>query len=74
MTVGTIKKRPTAALKAAHVPYDRWRYKGFALAHPAEVWLVPVVLWFTGYDWFDPVHASETDRLVAYPTTVVGCS
>jgi uncharacterized repeat protein (TIGR01451 family) len=57
------------ALIAAGVPFDRWEVteifgKG---SPPAEVlaWY-PIVLWFTSYDWFDPIHLSEAERLVSY--------
>jgi len=51
------------------VPYDRWEVTGIfgGGSPPAEVlaWY-PAVLWFTGYDWFDPLHSSEMDRLTGY--------
>lgn len=57
------------ALKANDVPYDRWEVTGVfgSGSPPAEVltWF-PVVLWFNGYDWFDPIHPNELDRLTQY--------
>jgi uncharacterized repeat protein (TIGR01451 family) len=57
------------ALNAAGLPYDRWEVTGFfgGGSPPDEVlaWY-PAVLWFTGYDWFDPLHSSELDRLTGY--------
>jgi len=57
------------ALNAARLPYDRWEVKGIfgTGSPPAEVmgWY-PVVLWFNGYDWFDPIHPSELPRLTDY--------
>jgi hypothetical protein len=56
-------------LRAANLPYDRWQVTGFfgKGSPPAEVlaWY-PIVLWFNGYDWFDPIHPSEAKRLVNY--------
>jgi uncharacterized repeat protein (TIGR01451 family) len=58
-----------AALSASSLPYDRWEVTEFygAGSPPAGVlaWY-PLVLWFTGYDWFDPLHLSEADRLADY--------
>ncbi len=56
-------------LITADVPYDRWEVTGvFGSGSPsAEVlgWY-PIALWFTGYDWFDPIHKNEVDRLTGY--------
>ncbi len=58
------------ALAAAGIPYDRWDVgqQAFGAGSPPTDTLrrYPIVLWFTGYDWFDPLHPSEEDRLVAY--------
>jgi uncharacterized repeat protein (TIGR01451 family) len=57
------------ALQTAGLPFDRWQVKGIfgAGSPPAEVlaWY-PQVLWFNGYDWFDPIHPSELGRLTDY--------
>jgi uncharacterized repeat protein (TIGR01451 family) len=58
-----------SALQASALPYDRWDVTGLygSGSPPPQVlaWY-PVVLWFTGYDWFDPLHPSELDRLAQY--------
>jgi uncharacterized repeat protein (TIGR01451 family) len=59
------------ALHAAGLPYDRWEVEGKGIfgrgSPPAEVlaWY-PLVLWFNGNDWFDPIHPSELGRLTGY--------
>jgi uncharacterized repeat protein (TIGR01451 family) len=58
-----------AALRAAELPYDRWEVKGvFGSGSPPREVLTwyPAVVWFNGYDWFDPIHSSELARLVGY--------
>ncbi len=58
-----------ATLQAVGLPYDRWEVTGIfgSGSPPADVlsWY-PLVLWFNGYDWFDPIHPSELDRLSGY--------
>ena len=58
------------ALAATGIPYDRWDVgqQSFGAGSPPTDTLrrYPIVLWFTGYDWFDPLQPSEEDRLVAY--------
>jgi len=58
-----------AALQAIGLPYDRWEVTNIfgSGSPPADVlsWY-PLVLWFNGYDWFDPIHPSELDRLTGY--------
>jgi uncharacterized repeat protein (TIGR01451 family) len=59
------------ALEAAGLPYDRWHVETSEIfgqgSPPAEVlaWY-PLVVWYNGYDWFDPIHPSELDRLTSY--------
>ena len=57
------------ALNASGLPYDRWEVTDSAgySASPVDVlaWY-PVVLWFTAYDWFDPLQVHEADRLTDY--------
>ena len=58
-----------SALDAADVPFDRWEVTDIfgAGSPPAEILArYPIVLWFNGYDWFDPLHSTETPRLEAY--------
>lgn len=58
-----------SALNTAHIPFDRWEVTDIfgAGSPPAEILArYPIVLWFNGYDWFDPLHSTETARLEAY--------
>ena len=60
------------ALEANHVPYDYWYVpKSWSGAVPpspptATLQLYPMVVWYTAYDWFQPLVATEEDRLAAY--------
>ncbi len=57
------------ALSASGLPYDRWEVTGlYGDGSPSVEVLAwyPAVLWFTGYDWFDPLHPSEVNRLASY--------
>jgi subtilisin family serine protease len=61
-----------AAMEAAGLPYDLWETHGAvgsggADGPPADVlrWY-PVVVWWTGYDWYEPVTAGEEAALVEY--------
>ena len=58
-----------AALQAAFVPYDRWEVTdilGQGSPSAKRLSWYPMVLWFNGYDWYDPIHPSELDRLTGY--------
>ncbi len=60
-----------SALRAAGVPYDYWQVPWEQTSGqgspPAEVLdRYPVVLWFNGYDWFDPLNYKEEQRLIDY--------
>ncbi len=58
------------ALEAAGIPYDRWDVRegvfGAGVPPTDTLGWYPVVLWFTGYDWFDPLGSPERKRVVAY--------
>ncbi len=61
-----------AAMEAVGIPYDLWEThaavgSGGRGGPPVEVlrWY-PVVVWWTGYDWYEPVTAEEEAALVAY--------
>jgi uncharacterized repeat protein (TIGR01451 family) len=59
------------ALSAAGVPHDYWEVepKGFfgKGSPPADILArYPIVLWFTAYDWYDPIHPDELPRLTDY--------
>jgi uncharacterized repeat protein (TIGR01451 family) len=57
------------ALRGSGMSYDRWEVTGYfgEGSPPREMmsWY-PVILWFTGYDWYDPLHPSEVQGLVEY--------
>jgi uncharacterized repeat protein (TIGR01451 family) len=57
------------ALSASDFPYDRWEVTGFfgeGSPTPKMLSWYPAVVWFTGYDWYDPIHESEVAGLVNY--------
>ncbi len=61
-----------AAMEAVGIPYDFWEThpaigSGGRGGPPVKVlrWY-PVVVWWTGYDWYEPVTAEEEAALVAY--------
>jgi len=61
------------ALATAGIPYDLWDTRSGVggapqVDSPTEGYLgqYPIVLWFTGYDWYAPIEAVEVDRLLAY--------
>ena len=57
------------ALAQAGVAYDTWYVKGGNQPNPPSAsrlsWY-PVVVWFTGYDWYDPINATDEANLSAY--------
>ena len=61
-----------AALVDGGFPYDYW-HTGQAGGEPAQgsppldvLRLYPIIVWFTGYDWYAPVTAEEEEALAAY--------
>ncbi|MDW8068076.1 MAG: S8 family serine peptidase [Anaerolineae bacterium] len=61
-----------AAMEAIGIPYDLWEThvaigSGGRGSPPLEVlrWY-PVVIWWTGYDWYEPVTPGEEATLVEY--------
>jgi uncharacterized repeat protein (TIGR01451 family) len=59
----------TQALTLAGVAYDTWQVNGNAQLNspPASrlEWY-PVVVWFTGYDWYDPINATDEANLSTF--------
>lgn len=61
-----------AALRAVALPYDYWRTGQNGREPPGSspslqlLRLYPIVLWYTGYDWYDPVTREEEATLRAY--------
>ncbi|MDF1512231.1 MAG: hypothetical protein P1S60_00330, partial [Anaerolineae bacterium] len=61
------------ALNQAGIPYDRWDNQdniggipGSRSPSTKTLELYPIVLWFTGYDWYEPVSEHETAQLLYY--------
>ncbi|MGQ9709993.1 MAG: S8 family serine peptidase [Anaerolineae bacterium] len=66
------REKYEAALDGAGIPYDLWETHA-ALGSsgqgepPVEVLSrYPVVVWWTGYDWYEPVTTAEEQALVEY--------
>ncbi|MCX7683258.1 MAG: S8 family serine peptidase, partial [Anaerolineae bacterium] len=61
-----------AALRAVALPYDYWRTGQNWREPPGSsptldlLRLYPIVLWYTGYDWYAPVTSEEEAVLRAY--------
>lgn len=59
------------ALDANGIPYDEWQvpwsFSGPPPSPSSEVLqMYPMVLWFSAYDWFQPLTSDEEERLAAY--------
>lgn len=57
------------ALAAAGLSFDRWRVSGYyGNGSPTEADLARYegIIWFTGYDWFDPLSEEEEQRLLDF--------
>lgn len=58
------------ALDAANIPYDTWdigqneTYIGAPRQNLLNAY--DIVLWYTGYDWFQPISPQEEQQLTAY--------
>lgn len=68
-----MQDRYTGALDSRGVPYDVWSTRhevaqaAGAYSPPADILRrYPVVLWFTGYDWYQPITLNETAVLSSY--------
>lgn len=54
-------------LDALGIGYDRLVTDGGVLAHGADILpRYPMVLWWTGYDWYRPLDAADETNLAAY--------
>lgn len=60
----------TAALDALDLRYDVWEtgWGNIARGSPPAAFLqaYDLVLWYTGYDWFQPITAAENEALLRY--------
>lgn len=60
------------ALQAGHIAYDYWPVSKVVdnnppASPPQEVLnMYPVTVWYTAYDWFQPLIPDEEERLIAY--------
>jgi uncharacterized repeat protein (TIGR01451 family) len=59
------------ALQAAGVSYDHWPVgwnpgEGLGSPHAEVLEMYPVIMWFTGYDWFQTLSAQEESLLARY--------
>ncbi|UCC86719.1 MAG: S8 family serine peptidase [Anaerolineales bacterium] len=60
------------ALEAYRIPYDEWQVPwSFSGGQPpsppsATLQMYPIVLWFSAYDWYQPLTPAEEGRLAAY--------
>ncbi|MEW5959703.1 MAG: S8 family serine peptidase, partial [Chloroflexota bacterium] len=61
-----------AALEANDIPYDYWlvpkSWSGPVPPSPplSTLQMYPMTVWYTAYDWFQPLTAVEEERLAAY--------
>ena len=54
------------ALNARGIKFDLFDTHGGAGPSVDRMKMYPVVVWFSGYDWFDPLSASDEQNLAAY--------
>ncbi|MEP7198398.1 MAG: S8 family serine peptidase, partial [Chloroflexota bacterium] len=55
-----------AALNAQNIAFDFFDTHGGVGPATATMQMYPVVVWFSGYDWFDPLSAANENRIAAY--------
>jgi uncharacterized repeat protein (TIGR01451 family) len=59
--------RYSASLDALDIGYDMLDTGGAALAHAADILpRYPLVVWWTGYDWYRPLAEADETNLAAY--------
>jgi len=54
------------ALNARGIRFDLFDTHGGAGPSVDQLKMYPVVVWFSAYDWFDPLNASDEQNLAAY--------
>jgi subtilisin family serine protease len=54
------------ALAANQIPFDTFDTHGYGGPSLAYLQMYPIVVWTSGYDWFDPLNASDEDNLARY--------
>jgi subtilisin family serine protease len=55
-----------AALSANGMPWDKFDTRGGPGPTAARMLMYPVVVWTSGYDWYDPLSADDENHLRAY--------
>ena len=61
------EERYTETLDALGIGYDRLVTSGETLAHAADILpRYPMVAWWTGYDWYQPLSEADESNLAAY--------
>ena len=55
-----------AALTAGGLAYDYWSTASGGSPSPDILRRYPIVVWFTGYDWYKPVTGEEEEALAEY--------
>ncbi|HOU12169.1 MAG TPA: S8 family serine peptidase [Anaerolineae bacterium] len=68
-----METRYTSALSARNIPFDVWDNMDSLGGIPGErspdlavLRRYPLIVWFTGYDWYAPILAQEATALLAY--------
>ena len=66
------RERYEAGMEGAGLPYDTWQTcpaVGSCMDEHVELGLLqryPIVVWWTGYDWFRPVSTDQRETLTSY--------
>lgn len=61
--------RYRSALTAMGLAYDYWQIKHKSFPAPPSLEtlsMYPMLVWYTGYDWYEPLTPLEETRLIAY--------
>ncbi len=64
-----LEQRYQTALEASGIGYDYRRIKDVwppSIPTTDTLSMYPIVVWYTGYDWYDPLDSEEESRLMAY--------
>ncbi len=55
-----------SSLRANNVPFDTFDTQGHGGPPLSRLQMYPLVVWFSGYDWFDPLSEADENNLAAY--------
>jgi uncharacterized repeat protein (TIGR01451 family) len=67
-----VEDRYRSALDANGIPYDEWEVPwSFTTGQPPSpltetLKMYPMTIWFSAYDWYQPLTSAEEERLAAY--------